>query len=440
MKLVNAVKNGDIKHVRKLLDSGADSNIRNSYGYTALQMATQVGHTEIVRLLLDNGADPNIRDKDLVNEDIALITASRRGDTEIVRLLLENGADPNIRENDGETALIMASMRGRFQIVRLLLVNGANPNIRDNDGYTALSLALSREYTSIVKLLEHHIGSSRIQSRYRGRQTLRKARTQRAHQQLQASRLSTEYEPSRIIAKHLSKMPYNPDVSRRIQMERDENDENDRTSHYLNTLYEGGSKKKRKKKRKKEKKMRGGMTDNEEIINQLKLINTKLDLCCPKNYDQATRNIQRVYRGHKDRNTFKQKRRSMKPNVTDSLLDMPTDFGSMIMDKIPEVMEERREKHIERGREQRRASQREGDREIADIRRAVREGTVNWEDVGISAAEWAKIEEIAEEYSWDEDSDIYNLLVEFRYDNANPQSLLVQGYERRNGMWRMPNE
>lgn len=84
------------------------------------------------------------------------------------------------------------------------------------------------------------------------------------------------------------------------------------------------------------------MGDNEEIINKLNEINTKLDLCCPKNYDQATRNIQRVYRGHKDRNTFKQKRRSMKPNVTDTLLDMSTDFGSMIMDKIPEAREEQK--------------------------------------------------------------------------------------------------
>ena len=94
--------------------------------------------------------------------------------------------------------------------------------------------------------------------------------------------------------------------------------------------------------------MRGGMGDNEEIINKLNEINTKLDLCCPKNYDQATRNIQRVYRGHKDRNTFKQKRRSMKPNVTDTLLDMSTDFGSMIMDKIPEAREEAREEERKR--------------------------------------------------------------------------------------------
>ena len=426
MDLIDASNNSDIKRVQELLDSREDVNFIDDEGDTALMMATIRRQPDIVQLLLENGADPNIQSN---YGETPLMSASYRsyrpGSTDIVKLLLKNGANPNIRDIEGSTALMLVSIEGKINLAELLLKNGANPNIKKDDGDTALSFAVTGGHADIVELLERHIKSVKIQ---------------KASQQLQASRLSTEYEPSRIIAKHLSKMPYNPDVSRRMQMERDENDENDRTSHYLNTLYEGGKKKKRKKKRKKEKKMRGGMTDNEEIINQLKLINTKLDLCCPKNYDQATRNIQRVYRGHKDRNTFKQKRRSMKPNVTDSLLDMPTDFGSMIMDKIPEVMEERREKHIERGREQRRAAQREGDIEIADIRRAVREGTVNWEDVGISAAEWAKIEEIAEEYSWDEDSDIYNLLVEFRYDNANPQSLLVQGYERRNGMWRMPNE
>ena len=115
-------------------------------------------------------------------------------------------------------------------------------------------------------------------------------------------------------------------------------DQDDPVKGYLNPFTKKGGKKTMKKKRK----MRGGMGDNEEIINKLNEINTKLDLCCPKNYDQATRNIQRVYRGHKDRNTFKQKRRSMKPNVTDTLLDMSTDFGSMIMDKIPEAREEQK--------------------------------------------------------------------------------------------------
>ncbi len=117
-------------------------------------------------------------------------------------------------------------------------------------------------------------------------------------------------------------------------------DQDDPVKGYLNPFTKKGGKKTMKKKRK----MRGGMGDNEEISllkNKLEECENKNEICCG-DMDKAAENIQRVTRGHQGRNTFKQKRRSMKPNVTDTLLDMPTDFGSMIMDKIPEAREEQK--------------------------------------------------------------------------------------------------
>ena len=46
--------------------------------------------------------------------------------------------------------------------------------------------------------------------------------------------------------------------------------------------------------------MRGGMTDNEEIINKINDINSRLDACCG-NYDKAITGIQKVFRGHTSR-------------------------------------------------------------------------------------------------------------------------------------------
>ena len=60
MSLIRAAESGDIQSVRELLDRGADPNIRNDYGTTALMWASQDGYIKIVRLLLDRGADPNI--------------------------------------------------------------------------------------------------------------------------------------------------------------------------------------------------------------------------------------------------------------------------------------------------------------------------------------------------------------------------------------------
>ena len=204
--------------IRKL-ERGADPNIRDEDGNTALMIALLHGsNIEVVRFLLDSGVDPNIRDNN--GKTPLTIAILYRGNIEIVRLLLERGADPNNRYNDGRTELMVAVNRGvNIKMIRLLLDNGANVNFRDNNGETALMIALRNKYRDIVKLLERHISSSRIQSRFRGRQMRRKARTRRASQQLQASRLPTGYDVSKLIGKYLSRMPYNPEVAKRIKEE-----------------------------------------------------------------------------------------------------------------------------------------------------------------------------------------------------------------------------
>jgi ankyrin repeat protein len=45
--------------VRKLLSSGADPNLLEGEGFTALTIAAKKGHIEIVRLLLEAGAHKN---------------------------------------------------------------------------------------------------------------------------------------------------------------------------------------------------------------------------------------------------------------------------------------------------------------------------------------------------------------------------------------------
>ena len=75
---------------------------------------------------------------------------------------------------------------------------------------------------------------------------------------------------------------------------------------------------------------------NDEIIilkNRLDELEMKLEICC-RDMVQGANTIQRVYRGHQGRNTFKQTRRTMKPNVTDALLDLPEDVGDLIASQV----------------------------------------------------------------------------------------------------------
>ncbi len=107
-KMLDKMDEADMAGVRELIDAGADVNVRNKYGATPLQMASQNGHTEIVKLLLAAKADVNAAH---TNGLTPLWMASQNGHTEIVKLLLAAQADANAAKTNGETPLWMASWK-----------------------------------------------------------------------------------------------------------------------------------------------------------------------------------------------------------------------------------------------------------------------------------------------------------------------------------------
>jgi ankyrin repeat protein len=88
-----------------LLDSGADVNLEDAKGYTALMHAAVNGELSALKFLLDNGVDVDQRN---ANGLTALMRASSRGEMESVRFLLSNGADVNTLNKFGYTALYRA--------------------------------------------------------------------------------------------------------------------------------------------------------------------------------------------------------------------------------------------------------------------------------------------------------------------------------------------
>ena len=76
-------------YTRALIDAGADINIEDKDGWTALIWASQCGHTETAKALIDAGADINIEDR---QGWTALMWASHYGHTETVKLLIDAGA------------------------------------------------------------------------------------------------------------------------------------------------------------------------------------------------------------------------------------------------------------------------------------------------------------------------------------------------------------
>ena len=97
-----------------------------------------------VRLLLEHGAEVDIQDND---GGTALILASGNGNINIVKLLLVTGADPNFKNIVGDTALDMA-----------IYMNETLPG---------------QDLTEIVNLLQRSMATIRIQKRFKTRRKYR---------------------------------------------------------------------------------------------------------------------------------------------------------------------------------------------------------------------------------------------------------------------------
>ncbi len=134
-----AVRRGDPKAVRNLLEAGADPLTASRYGVTPLSLACMEGHATLVRLVLEAGADPNA---ELRGGETPLMTASRAGSHEAVRQLLSHGADVNARERvRGQSALMWAAAEGHAETIRMLVEFGADIQVRLATGFTALLFA-----------------------------------------------------------------------------------------------------------------------------------------------------------------------------------------------------------------------------------------------------------------------------------------------------------
>jgi ankyrin repeat protein len=142
---------GFAETVHFLVDEGADVDVKDDDGQTALHFAASKGNEATVKLLLDKGANPDSR---TMSSWTPLFYAAVEGQEAIVKLLLEqervvlNSSTP-----EGWTPLSMASLKGHETIVRLLLEKGADFDSRDRFGLTPLFRAVEGGHEAVAKLL-----------------------------------------------------------------------------------------------------------------------------------------------------------------------------------------------------------------------------------------------------------------------------------------------
>jgi ankyrin repeat protein len=151
IRLIEAVKAGNVNAVRTLVKQRALVNATEPDGTTALHWAARHDRGDLVGTLISGGAHVNVKNRYAVTP---LSLAAVNGSAGVVDALLKAGADANTTGTDGETVLMLAARTGNPDAVQLLLDRGAHVNARETwHGETALMWAAAEDHAGVVTLL-----------------------------------------------------------------------------------------------------------------------------------------------------------------------------------------------------------------------------------------------------------------------------------------------
>ncbi|XP_061175209.1 ankyrin-1-like [Saccostrea echinata] len=181
-----AVKEGEYKICKKLVEKGANVNVSDAQKNSVLNTACWKGLTDIVKLLVKSGADLNAQND---HESTPLYTAAYKGHLDIVSVLVDSqcdldlpnaqcqsplhaavrnehvgcvqrlvdaGCDINFIDTDFKSPLMVASEFGFTEVAKILLDKGAKVNLKNRSSETAILLAANEGHSDIIKELANH--------------------------------------------------------------------------------------------------------------------------------------------------------------------------------------------------------------------------------------------------------------------------------------------
>lgn len=172
--LLMAVSKGHYYPAAELLKGHANMHHRNKKGMNTLHTAIAGGQLVIVEAILasdeqlrysvdfreDYIKKPFLLDDPLPTGQSPLMMACQQGETKMVEKLLAYGAEINLRKKGTqETALMYASIIGHDGLVNILLDHGADAHAQNSMGFTALMYAAHRGHESVVRTFLRLINS-----------------------------------------------------------------------------------------------------------------------------------------------------------------------------------------------------------------------------------------------------------------------------------------
>jgi len=172
--LFEATMARNLDMVKVLLTAKPDLNRRSKVirGYTALMWGISQHGLAIARLLIEAGADVNLFNDEGVTALMLAVQGTRPENLAMVQALLAAGADVDSRRcgvpltpvlgrpAEGATALGVASAMGNTAAVQALLAAKADVNLTQCDGNTPLTLALQNNHAEVAEILRSAIAAA----------------------------------------------------------------------------------------------------------------------------------------------------------------------------------------------------------------------------------------------------------------------------------------
>lgn len=154
-QLVKSVTAGDVAEVQRMLQAGADVNVRDEEGATLLMLASYAGNSAMVDALIKAGANVNAQDaRGWSPLSRAVYNAEQdRGFAEVVQKLIDAGANIEAPIAYGVRPLMLAAGYGETAVVEVLLKAGADVLAKNEGGFTALMMVKQKHYVDVVNLL-----------------------------------------------------------------------------------------------------------------------------------------------------------------------------------------------------------------------------------------------------------------------------------------------
>ncbi len=107
--LVELTRRGYSDIALALIDAGVDVDSKDVYSVTAAMFAAICGSVHVLERLIEEGADVNVRDVDGHTLLIEMLTTENDIPVSAIQSIIDAGADPNIRIEGGLTPLMLAA-------------------------------------------------------------------------------------------------------------------------------------------------------------------------------------------------------------------------------------------------------------------------------------------------------------------------------------------